>query len=90
LYVLLPLQIISGLMMLSVQQWPQISDWLGGLNYLAPFHSMVAWLFATFLIAHIYLATTGATPLTAYQAMISGWEDLEVHPDEDQPEEQHG
>lgn len=90
LYVLLPLQIISGLMMLSVQQWPQIGDWLGGLNYLAPFHSMVAWLFATFLIAHIYLATTGATPLTAYQAMISGWEDLEVHPDEGQPEEQHG
>ena len=34
---------------------------LGGLPYLAPFHTLIAWLLATFIVAHVYLTTTGAT-----------------------------
>jgi thiosulfate reductase cytochrome b subunit len=79
LNVLLPLQIITGALMWGVQQWPQISGWFGGLPFLAPFHSLVAWLFASFIVAHVYLTTTGATVFEDIKAMVTGWENVEVH-----------
>jgi thiosulfate reductase cytochrome b subunit len=79
LNVLLPLQIITGALMWGVQQWPQIAGWFGGLPFLAPFHSLVAWTFAAFIVGHVYLTTTGHKPLTSIQAMMNGWEDVEVH-----------
>lgn len=79
LNVLLPLQIITGALMWGVQQWTQIAGWFGGLPYLAPFHSLVAWTFAAFIVGHVYLTTTGHKPLTSIKAMLNGWEDVEVH-----------
>jgi thiosulfate reductase cytochrome b subunit len=82
LNVLLPLQIITGALMWGVQGWPQVAGWLGGLPYLAPVHTLVAWLLATFVVAHVYLTTTaGATATTDIKAMVTGWEDVEVHPE---------
>ena len=46
---------------------------------LAPFHSLVAWTFATFIVGHVYMTTTGATPLEAMRAMVTGYEEVEVH-----------
>ncbi|MEW6285876.1 MAG: cytochrome b/b6 domain-containing protein [Chloroflexota bacterium] len=79
LNVLLPLQIITGALMWGVQRWTQIADWFGGLPVLAPFHSLVAWMFGTFILVHVYMTTTGATPLEAMRAMVTGWEEVEVH-----------
>ncbi|HEU0293120.1 MAG TPA: cytochrome b/b6 domain-containing protein [Anaerolineales bacterium] len=76
LNVLLPLQILTGALMWAVQKWPQIA---GGLLLLAPFHSLVAWVFATFILVHVYMTTTGATPLEAMRAMVTGYEEVEVH-----------
>ncbi len=80
LNVLLPLQIITGALMMGVQQFPQVAGWFGGLPFLAPFHSLVAWTFATFIVGHVYLTTTGPRPLTSLQAMVNGWEDVDAHP----------
>jgi thiosulfate reductase cytochrome b subunit len=79
LNVLLPLQILSGALMWGVQRWPFAASWFGGLPFLAPFHSLIAWLFAAFIVAHVYLTTTGPEPLTSIRAMINGWEEVEVH-----------
>jgi thiosulfate reductase cytochrome b subunit len=79
LNVLLPLQIITGGLMWGVQQWPQVAGLAGGLPMLAPVHTLTAWLFATFIVAHVYLTTTGPAVLTDIKAMITGWEDVEVH-----------
>jgi thiosulfate reductase cytochrome b subunit len=79
LNVLLPLQIITGALMWGVQQWPQVSGLLGGLPVLAPFHSLVAWLFASFIVAHVYLTTTGVTVFEDIRAMVTGWEKVELH-----------
>jgi thiosulfate reductase cytochrome b subunit/mono/diheme cytochrome c family protein len=76
LNVLLPLQIITGVLMWLVQKYPDI---LGGLPFLAPFHSLIAWTFATFILGHVYMTTTGATPLEAMRAMVTGYEEVEVH-----------
>jgi thiosulfate reductase cytochrome b subunit len=85
LNVLLPLQGITGILMWGVQRWPEFANALGGLPFLAPFHTLVAWTFAAFIVMHVYLTTTGHTPLAGIQAMMMGWENLEIH--EAHPEE---
>ena len=82
LNVLLPLQIITGALMWGVQQWPELANLLGGLPVLAPFHSLIAWTFAGFIVGHVYLTTTGPEPLTAINAMVTGFEDVEVESEE--------
>jgi len=74
---LLPLQIITGLLIWSMQVWPRFAEDLGGLPLLGPIHAMLAWLFATFIILHMYLTTTGHKPLDGIRAMINGWDEVE-------------
>ena len=79
LNVLLPLQIITGALMWGVQSFPQYASAVGGLPLLAPFHSLVAWLFGTFILVHVYMTTTGATPLEAMRGMVTGYEEVDAH-----------
>ncbi|MCA9887795.1 MAG: cytochrome b/b6 domain-containing protein [Anaerolineae bacterium] len=79
LNVLLPLQVLTGIAMWGAQQWPDVTASLGGLPFLAPFHSLIAWLLATFIVVHVYMTTTGHTPLANIRAMIFGWDEVETH-----------
>ena len=74
LNVLLPLQMITGLGMWGAQRWPEVSATLGGMSLLGAVHTLGAWLFAAFLGVHVYLTTTGSTPLAGIRAMLTGWE----------------
>lgn len=78
LNVLLPLQVISGALMWGAQRWPEWTARLGGLPFLAPFHTLIAWLFAAFIVMHVYLTTTGHAPLANIHAMMAGWDEIEV------------
>jgi thiosulfate reductase cytochrome b subunit len=78
LNVLLPAQVITGLLMWGAERFPQVVARIGGLAVLAPIHALVAWLFASFIILHVYLTTTGHTPLAGIQAMMLGWDDVEA------------
>jgi hypothetical protein len=40
---------------------------------------MIAWMFASFIVLHVYLTTTGPTPFTSIKAMMVGWDDVEIH-----------
>ena len=77
LNVLLPLQGITGAFMWGVQRWPSLANALGGLPVLAPVHTITAWLFASFIVLHVYLTTTGHTAVSSLEAMITGWEQIE-------------
>jgi len=79
LNVLLPAQIITGVLIWGLQRWPNIAAELGGLPMLALAHTLIAWAFATFIIMHVYLTTTGHTPTAGIKSMISGWDDVEKH-----------
>ena len=82
LNVLLPIQGVTGLLMWSGQQWPETVIAVGGMPLLAMIHGFVAWLFGAFVVTHIYMTTTGHTPLANIKAMIFGYEELpedEVH-----------
>lgn len=78
LNVLLPLQVITGILIWGAQRWPAVDGMLGGLTFLAPLHAFGAWMFAAFLLMHVYLTTTGPTPLAHLQAMVVGWEGMET------------
>ena len=82
LNVLLPLQILTGVLMWGVQQYPGLARMMGGLPGLAPFHTLVAWTFAAFIVGHVYLTTTGHKPLAGIKAMMNGWEDVEMYGEE--------
>jgi len=78
LNLLLPFQVVSGLAMWGAQRWPDLAGRLGGLGFLAPAHNLGAWLFGAFLLMHLYLTTTGRTPLSNVRAMVVGWDEIEA------------
>jgi len=74
LNILLPIQIVTGLLIWGAQRWEAVDATLGGLTLLAPIHALGAWMFAAFLLLHVYLTTTGLTPTANIGAMLHGWE----------------
>jgi Ni/Fe-hydrogenase b-type cytochrome subunit len=74
LNILLPVQIVTGVLIWGAQRWAAVDAALGGLTVLAPIHALGAWMFAAFLLLHIYLTTTGPTPTAHIQAMLHGWD----------------
>ncbi len=79
LNILLPAQVITGILIWGLQRWPHIAAELGGLPTLALVHTLVAWAFATFIVMHIYLTTTGHSPTAGIKSMVGGWDDVEKH-----------
>ena len=77
LNLLLPVQVITGILIWGAGKWPDITATTGGLPVLAPIHLLGSWLFVSFLILHVYLTTTGRTPLANIKAMLTGVEHLE-------------
>ncbi len=78
LNVLLPLQMVTGLLIWGAQRAPDAVASIGGLAVLAMVHTLGAWLFAAFVVMHVYLTTTGKTPLSHLKAMVFGYEDVTV------------
>jgi len=78
LNILLPVQGVSGVLMWGAQKWPRLAELLGGLPFLAPLHTLTAWLFAAFIVGHVYLTTTGHEPLASIRAMVTGWDEVET------------
>jgi thiosulfate reductase cytochrome b subunit len=72
LNLLLPLQMVTGVLIWAGGRWPQLLEPIGGLTYLVPIHALAAWFFLSFTIMHIYLTTTGDTPMANIRAMIVG------------------
>lgn len=69
---LLPLAVVTGLLLWGRERAPA----LAGLSTGALFalHGLAAWGLLAFVVAHVYLTTTGETPLGALRAMLTGVE----------------
>jgi thiosulfate reductase cytochrome b subunit len=75
-----PLVWASGLLYLFYRDLEALGiPALAGLTLgpIALLHTAAAFMMLIFLIAHVYLATAGHTPLAHIKAMITGWEDLD-------------
>jgi len=82
--ILIPLTITSGILYMLYKTIDQnnlivIEDY--PLSSIAFWHTMGAILLMIFLVLHVYMTTTGKTPTSNINAMITGYEELE----EDEP-----
>ncbi len=74
---LIPLQIITGLLYLYYNNWSEIGLSNLSLGFISALHMLGAFLLTAFIIAHIYLTTTGETIFSNVKAMITGWEEVD-------------
>ena len=79
MFVLVPLQIITGLLLWDLERFRGLIEALGGVRVIDAFHIILAYIVAAFLIAHVYLATLGHTFFSHFKAMIVGYEDKEAN-----------
>ena len=74
---LLPVQMVTGFLYWSYNSWEAWGLTFLNLQVIAFIHIIVAFAILQFVIVHVYMTTTGHTPLAHIKTMITGWEDLE-------------
>ncbi|MBN2236106.1 MAG: cytochrome b/b6 domain-containing protein [Bacteroidales bacterium] len=72
----IPVMVLSGFAYMFLN-YPNTTFQLGSLDLVALIHTLGAFSLITFVIAHIYLTTTGHKPLSAIKAMLTGWEEVD-------------
>jgi len=75
--VIIPVQVMSGLLYLYNQKWTEWGlDWLS-LRTIATIHVLGSFALVLFLIVHVYMTSTGHTVTSNLKAMVTGYEELE-------------
>ncbi len=75
--ILLPVQMLTGLLYWSYNDWPALGLAFLGLGAVAAVHLLCAFAILAFFIVHVYMTTTGHTVTAHVAAMFSGWEEVE-------------
>ena len=75
--VLLPIQMITGLLYYTYNSWPEWGLGWMSLEVLAIIHMAGAFAIFAFLIVHVYMTSTGHSITAHLSAMISGYEEVE-------------
>ena len=73
MYLLVPLIIITGLALLFPETIANRIGNFSGIYLTALLHATVGFLLSLFLVIHLYFCTMGATPLSNFKGMASGW-----------------
>lgn len=73
---LVPYQLLTGYLYYYYNRWPELG-FTGSLNTVAVLHTIGGFAMLIFVIIHVYMTTTGHTPLAHIMSMISGWEEVE-------------
>lgn len=74
---LLPVQMISGLLYWTYNQWPAWGLGFLDLKAVAVVHMACAFAILIFFVIHVYMTTTGHTLTAHVAAMFTGWEEVE-------------
>lgn len=77
----IPIQVVSGFALLYYV-YPDSVWHTSSIENIAVFHTIGAFTLIAFVLAHVYLTTTGDTPTASIYAMLTGWEVLDVDEDE--------
>lgn len=73
MYLVLPVVLVTGLIFLYPQLAPDRVFGLDGLLPVAVLHYLSGAAIVMFMIAHIYLGTTGNTVTSMFKTMVTGW-----------------
>lgn len=71
---LLPVQMFTGILYFTYNQWQIWGQTFLTLEQTALLHVVVNFFIIAFIIVHVYMTTTGHTPLSYIKGMITGWE----------------
>ena len=74
---LLPLQIITGILLWDIKTFATVIGMLGGLIFVDIVHVVISFVFTAFLFVHVYLTTLGPTAMGHIKAMFTGYEEEE-------------
>jgi thiosulfate reductase cytochrome b subunit len=77
MFVLVPLQIVTGVLLWNLEKFRPVIEVLGGVRAIDAFHIIIAYIVTAFLVVHIYLSTLGHTFFAHFKAMIVGYEKKE-------------
>lgn len=75
MFLLLPLQIVTGVLLWDLDRFVRIIDLAGGIKAVSFLHLLLTIFFTAFLFVHIYLTTLGRTPFEHIRAMFTGYEE---------------
>jgi thiosulfate reductase cytochrome b subunit len=75
--VLLPLQMVTGLLYWGYNDWSAWGLGFLSLPVLAVVHTLGGFAILAFLIVHVYMTSTGHRVTAHVRAMITGWEEVE-------------
>ena len=73
MYMVLPVVMVTGLIFLFPEFTPEKIYGMDGLLPVALLHFVSASAIVMFMVAHIYLGTTGSTVSSMFKTMITGW-----------------
>lgn len=79
MYILMPLIVVSGLLLMFPQFAPDEVLGLGGVWPMATAHTAAGFFLSVFMFGHIYLATTGHTVTANFKSMVTGWHEHPAH-----------
>lgn len=74
---LLPLQLVTGLLMWDMKMFSGVIAIAGGIKIVDTLHVLLFLFFSAFFMVHIYLATLGHTATAHIKAMFTGFEEEE-------------
>lgn len=83
--VLIPVTVISGFIYMfhkTIDRNNMVVVNELSLDEIAFWHTLGAFLLMVFLVVHVYMTTTGHTPVSNIRAMVTGYEDLEMEEEE--------
>ncbi len=82
---IIPVMVGTGLVYMYYM-YPDSVVHVGRLEFFALMHTFGAFLLIVFLIVHLYLLTTNDNPVESLSAMVTGWEEVDVDPEEEHKE----
>ncbi len=75
--IVIPVQVTTGFAYYTFNDWREIGLGNLALEPVALVHTFGAFFLMAFMFFHIYLTTTGHSPLSNIKAMITGWEEVD-------------
>ena len=79
---LLPLLFFTGVLLWDVTRFSSMVEMFGGVRVVDTVHVLLFIFFCGFIIVHTYLGSLGHTPSAHFEAMVTGYEEVEGEPEQ--------
>lgn len=74
-FIFTPVIVVTGIFFSNVLFFGGAISSIGDVRILDAIHAVVGYVFAAYLVVHVYMSTVGQTPLTHIKAMFTGYEE---------------